>query len=247
MGETGTLVALLLAGHALADFLLQSDRMVRRKEEWRWLGLHVLVVLALQTLTLIPYLSPRALAALAGVAVSHGLIDRLTVVLKSRWPGGQALLFTLDQALHVVVLLTTASWLAAAPAGDAFWPALLPLDPRWTALAVTVAAYAFNWNGGSAVVILVLERFRLPDELAGGDAPGAHLRMGRAIGILERMVLLTLVLLGQWGALGLALAFKSIARFKDLDQRHFSEYYLIGTLTSLLVAIASGLVVRVLI
>ena len=34
------------------------------------------------------------------------------------------------------------------------------------------------------------------------------------------------------------IAAKSIARFKALEQRHFGEYYLIGTLTSLLVTIA---------
>ena len=67
---------------------------------------------------------------------------------------------------------------------------------------------------------------------------------GRTIGVLERFILLTLVILGQWGALGFVIAAKSIARFKDLDQRDFSERYLIGTLTSVAVAIASGLAVR---
>jgi hypothetical protein len=58
------------------------------------------------------------------------------------------------------------------------------------------------------------------------------------------VILLTLVILGQWGALGFVIAAKSIARFKDLDQRDFSERYLIGTLASVAVAIASGLAVR---
>jgi hypothetical protein len=40
------------------------------------------------------------------------------------------------------------------------------------------------------------------------------------------------------------IAAKSIARFKDLDQRDFSERYLIGTLASVAVAIGSGLAVR---
>jgi hypothetical protein len=42
------------------------------------------------------------------------------------------------------------------------------------------------------------------------------------------------------------LAAKSIARFKDLEKRPFAEYYLIGTLTSFLVAISSALLWRAL-
>lgn len=34
---------------------------------------------------------------------------------------------------------------------------------------------------------------------------------------------------------------RSVARFKRLDDRHFAEVYLVGTMTSVSVAIASGL------
>jgi hypothetical protein len=39
-------------------------------------------------------------------------------------------------------------------------------------------------------------------------------------------------------------AAESIARFRELESKHFADYYLVGTLTSLLVAIASGILVR---
>jgi hypothetical protein len=67
---------------------------------------------------------------------------------------------------------------------------------------------------------------------------------GRAVGILERAVALTLVLLGQYGALGLVIAAKSLARFKALEDREFAEYFLVGTLASLLLALLGGLAVR---
>lgn len=50
-----------------------------------------------------------------------------------------------------------------------------------------------------------------------------------------------LILLGQWGALMLLVAAKSIARFDELKERAFAEYYLVGTLASLLVAVGTGL------
>jgi len=68
--------------------------------------------------------------------------------------------------------------------------------------------------------------------------------MGRTIGSLERMLLLSLVLLGQWQAIGWIFAGKTVARFRELERRAFSEHYRIGTLTSLLFAAATGTAVR---
>lgn len=66
------------------------------------------------------------------------------------------------------------------------------------------------------------------------------------IGILEHMAMLTLVWLGEWSAPGFVLAAKSVARFKELENRGFAEAYLVGTLTSFLVAGARGLLLRAL-
>jgi hypothetical protein len=67
---------------------------------------------------------------------------------------------------------------------------------------------------------------------------------GRAIGVLERALTLTFVLLGQFGAAGLVVATKSLARFKALEDREFAEYFLVGTLASLLLAVAGGVAVH---
>ncbi len=80
--------------------------------------------------------------------------------------------------------------------------------------------------------------------LAAGQAGVSRtLSMGRTVGYLERLLVYVLVLNGQWAALGLVVAAKSIARFPELKNQEFADYYLIGTLTSLLVAVASAMVV----
>lgn len=66
-------------------------------------------------------------------------------------------------------------------------------------------------------------------------------RAGATIGVLERMLVLTLVLLGQYAAIALIFAAKSIARFEELKDRQFAEYYLIGTLSSILFAMLVGI------
>jgi len=67
-------------------------------------------------------------------------------------------------------------------------------------------------------------------------------RVGEAIGILERLLIVTFVLVGAEAAIGLVIAAKTLARFKQLDDRDFAEYYLLGTLASVAVAAISAFV-----
>jgi hypothetical protein len=80
----------------------------------------------------------------------------------------------------------------------------------------------------------LMKKFR-PEEVSGVRGAGA------VIGFLERALTLTFVLAGQYTALGLILTAKSIARHEELKDRHFAEYYLIGTLSSVLFAVMIGL------
>ena len=73
---------------------------------------------------------------------------------------------------------------------------------------------------------------------------GAPARIGATIGALERLLIVVFVLAGAEAAVGLVIAAKTIARFKQLDDRGFAEYYLLGTLASVSVAILSGLVAK---
>ncbi len=67
---------------------------------------------------------------------------------------------------------------------------------------------------------------------------------GRVIGLLERTLIFFFVLQGQLGAIGFTLAAKAFTRFKELEDRRFAEYVLIGTLLSSCLALAIGLGVR---
>ncbi len=255
MGARGLLLALLLTGHVLGDFLFQTGAMVRRKREHQaWVWLHVLVLTLVQGAVLLPVLSYFGVLMVLGIGVCHGLIDHLKIILERRRPRALAH-FLVDQALHTAVLF--GAWWAWCAAIEASAPAtrtflfLPPASvPTVTTLAALAAAYVFNGNGGAALVGGLLRRYHLegvPRELdrePAGSRGFRPLAMGRMIGILERLLALTLVLIGQWGALGLVIAAKSIARFKDLERRRFAEYYLIGTLASMLVAAVSGLLVR---
>jgi len=115
----------------------------------------------------------------------------------------------------------------------------------WGRAALYATAYLYVCGRGITLVRAVLElpdlRMRRDNDRSTGAVEVAR---GRAIGVLERAMALTLVLLGQYGALGLVVAAKSLARFKNLEDREFAEYFLVGTLASLMLALLGGLAVK---
>jgi hypothetical protein len=91
--------------------------------------------------------------------------------------------------------------------------------------------------------IAVPRRDQVPDDrfVIG---PGTY-NAGRMIGILERILILIFVIVGEYTAIAFIIAAKGFARFKDLDKREFAEYVLVGTLLSSVVAVLVGLLARV--
>jgi hypothetical protein len=147
------------------------------------------------------------------------------------WAEGGALVVALVVALELGRL--------AVPTRAGFW---------WGGVVLYVAAYWYACAGGMAIVRLVLDVVPVAGTTGneGIAVSATELSRGRIIGVLERAVALTLVLLGQYGALGLLVAAKALARFRALDDRDFAEYFLIGTLASLLQALIVGVGVRLL-
>lgn len=80
------------------------------------------------------------------------------------------------------------------------------------------------------------------DEPPAVEAPrlASAARVGATIGVLERLLIVGFVLTGASAAVGFVIAAKTIARFRQLDDRAFAEYYLLGTLASVSVALASA-------
>ena len=67
---------------------------------------------------------------------------------------------------------------------------------------------------------------------------------GRKIGQVERAIILTLALMGEFGTISFVFVAKSMARFEQLKERQFAEYYLLGTLLSIFFALATALLVQ---
>ena len=68
---------------------------------------------------------------------------------------------------------------------------------------------------------------------------------GRLIGNLERIVLTIVVAAGSYAALAFLVAAKGVVRSDEFDKnKDFAEYFLIGSLASVLVALCAGIALR---
>jgi hypothetical protein len=71
-------------------------------------------------------------------------------------------------------------------------------------------------------------------------------RLGKVIGTLERLLIITLVATDSYAALGFIIGAKGFVRYRKLADERFAEYFLIGTMTSTLIGVLIGLGMRVL-
>ncbi|MGH8870905.1 MAG: hypothetical protein ACRDWS_02910 [Acidimicrobiia bacterium] len=106
----------------------------------------------------------------------------------------------------------------------------------WETVGVVVA-------GGLLVTVPSNWAVRHVLRLARHEAPQSENRAGRWIGVLERLLIYVLVLIGAAAAAGLVVAAKSILRFPDISGKPAAidpEYVLIGSLASWFLAFSIG-------
>ncbi|MGB3147410.1 MAG: DUF3307 domain-containing protein [Paracoccaceae bacterium] len=222
---TETFAALLLA-HALTEFLFRNKWMSDHRTHPGAIAMHGAISCSTGAIAL-----GQAHPLLLALGVVHLAIDHGCRLLLPRRFGG----FALDQALHLLSLLTLAAcWPGLFAEG--VWaqaPALAPLMPGLMTIA---AGLVLSVQGGAVAIAMLLAPWQeeAPQGLPGG---------GRAIGSLERGLIFLLVLAGQAEAIGLLIAAKSVLRFGAVkDDLKVSEYVIIGTLASFAWAIAVAVI-----
>ena len=89
--------------------------------------------------------------------------------------------------------------------------------------------------GGNLVCkwVLRLSATRSPPET--GET--ITLRAGRVIGVLERVLIFVGLTASSWEILAAVIALKTVARYSKLDEQNKAEYFLIGSLASILWAV----------
>jgi hypothetical protein len=214
------LIVILVAGHLLGDFVLQTDLIARAKHRWWVQLLHALIVAAVTT----ALLGALRIWLIAVVFIAHFIID-----LAKSWRGGNGVWgFIIDQVAHIIALTAIAASFSAA-AQQSIWVAYFPAYLKGLIL---ISGLILSVPAGS--ILIGKATAPLVDQLDSNLSQGLR-NGGKWIGQLERALTFLLVLTGQTTAIGFLFASKSILRFgeiKEPSQRKQSEYIIIGTLMS---------------
>jgi hypothetical protein len=228
----------LFIAHILGDFWLQPTHWVndRNKKHFRsnYLLYHALIhgILALIVLLI----GNAQWWYLSGVIfISHYFID----LLKSYQTKNKVQWFVIDQFLHMLVIAVLWIWVS---------------NISYAVLASQILYNTQFWLVLSAILVL-----SKPAGIFIGIATGKWrnqidtskkeilINAGKWIGIIERILILTFILIAQFEAVGFLLAAKSIFRFGDLKEtteKNQTEYLIIGTLLSFGIAVIIGIAVK---
>lgn len=93
------------------------------------------------------------------------------------------------------------------------------------------------WWGGNALCRRVFSLASVRFSPEGGQEETQALKAGRYIGLFERLLMSLGVIVQQWEIIVAVVALKTVARYQELDDRITAEYFLVGSLVSLLWAI----------
>ena len=235
------LLVALIIGHFLADFYWQPMSWVNERNTRHFkakkLYFHVLVhgITSAIILTLWEYTFgwqqlSTVLLATAVIMLSHYFID----IAKSYSNKG-VVPFLLDQIAHIAVIIALCIYITDNQSLIAYVSALAT-NPK---VLWVVCGYLIILSPSAVFIRMMLERLT-----ANFSSEGSLALAGQSIGMIERVLMLSFILLDQFAGLGFLLAAKSVFRFGDLSaskDKKLTEYVMLGTLLSVSVTLFIGL------
>jgi hypothetical protein len=224
----------LLCAHLCADFIFQTDSINEGK---RKPGIKGIIYQLLHSMV-------HAGVAYAFVAdwtnwliptvifITHFVID----LIKCKVREDSLTIFLADQFSHIAVIVVL--WFVLyGKVIELYGLENISSIKVW----LTVMAYILMLKPSSVLLSLFLNKWT-PASPNTQSLPNA----GQWIGYIERILILTFVLIGSIEGVGFLLAAKSVFRFGELNKAkeiRTTEYVLIGTFASFTIAIITGIVI----
>lgn len=222
----------LLVAHFIGDFALQPLKWVNdkaaKKHKSKFVYFHVLVHLVLLVLVLEFNLELWPYILL--IVFSHLIIDIAKLNLQNS--KNKRVLFFIDQLLHLLVIGLVVYLV---------YPITLDTSLVFSKeVLLSLLALIILIPVSSILMLTIMSKW----ELNESPKEDGLKKAGAYIGVLERLFIFLFVVLGQWAGIGFLITAKSVFRFGDLSRaknRRLTEYILIGSLFSFLLAVLTGL------
>lgn len=235
ISEELNLLLRLVIAHLLTDFILQppswvTDRINRRLRSSK-LYAHALVT-AIVAYVMVGNFKLWWLPLI--IFISHLLID-----LWKAYQPQRIKYFIADQLMHFLVLVFI--WLGVYNRWAEFGTWLFEISMNNTILAVLIGYIIASVPLG-IFIGTATEKWRAESEV---NTEGLA-KAGLWIGLLERSLIFTFIIIDQYTAVGFLIAAKSILRFndKETNTQKKTEYVLIGTLMSFSASVVLALIIK---
>jgi hypothetical protein len=228
------LIILQIGAHLLSDFIFQTSDLSEKKSKRIFTKYHLYHILIVASLSYACSFDWNFWPAAIVISITHLGVDTLKSFLQIK--NHKKSYFFADQALHIAVLI------AVCYAYAEWFDIDFVFDFRTIHLAI-IAGFILCSKPAN---LIIKELFRLytitvpkdeNDNKHEAELPNA----GALIGITERFLTLALILMGEYEAVGLIIAAKSILRFQEMRK---NEYILIGTLLSFSIAVFTGIAIK---
>ena len=238
------IVAILISVHLLVDFLFQISAYSEKKRKiLKPLLLHCLIYFIVFEIVLLPILQFKK-AILLGMIIStcHFLINFTKNKLEKSFPQRrlQIWIFSINQLIHFFIIIAMYFILNLENSVSNLYINLQGYE-NFKTIILYISVFSIIFEPAS---VFIRKLFTSISPKTYPKANLEELKAGNIIGKLERIIIAILLLNNQFGVIGFVLTAKSIARFKQMENRDFAEKYLIGTLTSFLIVLISVLILK---
>lgn len=244
---------LLLLGHVLGDFYVQTEKLAEKKEKsLGWILIHCLFYWGTMLLISLPIISWKIALAATVAAGLHLLIDVgkfVYISLKNKTEKMtqkiERNVFFVDQFLHCACLIGVTYWIVGSNSALNEWKIIknffyVVRIPEGLLMSSILTLLLIHKPANMAIQKML--KFYKPKNKEKNKKNDNH--AGRFIGTVERIIMLIFLSIGQYSAIGLVLTAKSIARYDRISkEKDFAEYYLLGTLISTVIVIVCSFII----
>lgn len=238
----------LLLSHIVGDFYFQTEKMARKKDaNFKWLGIHGILYWFSFFVVSIPIFSMMLFQVGIAIAILHMMVDLMKYAILQQVKKKKELsvikkrnIYLVDQVIHVAVLVVGGYYLAKNNCK------IISFEMVGNFFEVIGVSKSKVMNWVTTILIIHKPANITLSHLIGSYRPEinehqVHLqkdfKAGKFIGTVERIIIVILIFMRQYSAIGLVLTAKSIARYDEIVKHKISaEYYLLGTLISTLIA-----------
>jgi hypothetical protein len=230
----------LFVVHAIVDFALQPHAWVKDKNKdkikSKYLYFHVLLHGVLTYIFVAEW--NNFLLPILIIIVHFGIdVFKLYQSKTFKW-------FLIDQVLHIISIIIIAIFFIHENYSIAYILSITEMFLHSKKFWTIILGYILVLHPTSIMIYQVTKNWQKSIRKAEGKGLK---NAGKWIGMIERILILTFILINQFAAVGFLLAAKSIFRFGDLTgkkDRKLTEYVLIGTLLSFAITILIGISIQ---